>query len=85
MSNQVEISPNPVEWSDVQNPVALHQTNPVSNTSVEFITILSNGIDQDPVKEMTTIPCSFKTLDEFTDEEYSLFNFNIVETVKKKE
>lgn len=53
MSNQVEISPTPVELSDVQNPVALHQTNPVSNTSVEFITILSNGIDQDPVTEMT--------------------------------
>ena len=40
---------------------------------VEFITILSNGIDQNPLTEITEqLHVSFRTSDEFTDEEHSI-------------
>ena len=66
----------------MQNSVKLHETNCVklSNNPVEFISILSNGIDQNPVTEITEqLHVSFKTSDEFTDEEHSLFNYNIAD------
>ena len=55
-SSNVELSPsmsNPIKLPDLQNSVKLNETNPISNTPNEFIIIPSNGINQNPVTEMT--------------------------------